>query len=323
MMFRVAGIVAFALLWPGVLFAQAQTEPEGGTPRRSEAARELLGGASPGFLHLARRIEVGTADEKSEFARVALEEMGFAFSEEAQKAREQKPDPKKPYNEEKDPRKWAAGTDAYASRLFAMSESIVMGATVDVLVTPEGAVMLTVDGKNVIVSGPRIDKPELLENLIIDRICLDPDCASVASSTFTTAASGFVSGRWNFTDPGAPVFTTSNGLNFLFEDDTNIAAKEQACTALAAELNSIVQSLKNLLVQRKSVDWSAIAVQPDTVESGLQILRINLNGDFIKLVLPQLLQAPYVLQSALPWVRSQVEGRRTEHYVNLPPAILN
>ncbi|MGQ0657358.1 MAG: hypothetical protein ACT4NU_04570 [Chromatiales bacterium] len=286
------------------------------------AERNLLGGSTPEFVEMARRVQHGGADEKAEFARVSLDEMAYAFLEEAQRARDEPPDPKKPRNEEKDPRKWAAATDAYAGRLMDMSESIVLGAHVDVRVAQEGAVILVISGRNVIVSGPRIDRPEVLERRIMERICLDADCLQLAGSSFAPADYRPVGGRWSFEDPSAPIFSTSNGLNFLFEDSNNLAGKERACLAVAQELEEIMRTLKDMMSRRALVDWDAIAVINDPARTTQQ-LRINRNGDFVQLPLPQLALTPYVLQSALPWLHSQIEGRYRQHYVQLPPNTFN
>lgn len=299
--------------------AAAQTSGAPAGAAKPRAVRNLLGGSTPAFIGLARRVAGGTEAEKAEFARVSLEEMGGAFHEEAEKAFEYRPEPGKAVNEEKDPRRWASATEGYASRLFGLSESVMSGAPVDVRVEQEGTVLLIIDGNTVIVSGPNIANPEILENRIIDRVCMDPACDTLATATFDMNYTPSVSGRWSHTDTQSPVYATTNGLNFLFEDAANLPAKEAACSAIANELASIVNAVKNLLWQKQPVDWNAIAVRPDAADPNTQVLRINPNGDFVKLSLPQLVQVPYVLQSALPWVRSQVEGRYSQHYVQLPP----
>lgn len=288
--------------------------------RPRKVTRNLLGGGSEAFVGLARRVADSGQDVQAEFARIALEEMGSAFRQEAEAAKEVKPDPKKAANKERDPRKWAAATSSYAGRMFGLADSIQAGAHVDVKVEPEGTIVLTVGGSQVIVSGPRLDRPQQFENRIIDRICLDAGCTSLASASYDSFADG-VGGRWSFPDTDTPVFVTGNGLNFLFDDKQNLSNKERGCAAIAAELNTIVQTLKNLLWQNHAVDWSAIAVRTDSMDATTQVLRVNNTGDFIKLALPQLVRVPYVLQSAMPWVRSQVEGRSTQHYVQLPPGI--
>lgn len=297
--------------------AQAADAPAGAA--RPRAVRNLLGGSTPAFISLARRVAGGVEAEKAEFARVSLEEMGGAFHAEAERAFEDRPEPGKPGREEKDPRRWASATEGYASRLFGLSESVMAGAMVDVRIEQEGTVLLIIGGSTVIVSGPNIAHPEILENRIIDRVCLDPSCDTLATATFDMSRTPALGGRWSHTDTQSPVYATTNGLNFLFEDATNLPAKEAACSAIANELASIVNAIKNLLWQKQPVDWNAIAVRPDTADPATQVLRINPNGDFVKLALPQLVQMPYVLQSALPWVRSQVEGRYSQHYVQLPP----
>ncbi len=299
--------------------AAAQTTDLPAGAAKPRTVRNLLGGSTPAFIGLARRAASGTEAEKAEFARVSLEEMGGAFHAEAEKAFEYRPEPGKAGHDEKDPRRWASATEGYASRLFDLSESVMSGATVDVRIEQEGTVLLIIGGRTVIVSGPNIANPEVLENRIIDRVCLDPSCDTLATATFDMNHTASVSGRWSHTDTQAPVYATTNGLNFLFEDAANLPAKEAACAAIANELASIVNAIKNLLWQKQAVDWNAIAVRPDAADPGTQVLRVNPNGDFVKLSLPQLVQVPYVLQSALPWVRSQVEGRYSQHYVQLPP----
>lgn len=289
-------------------------------PAQHKAPRSLLGGSSEEFVALARRVISGTEGERAEFARIALEEMAAAFQQEAERALETKPDPSKPVDKDHDPHKWAAGTNAFAGRLFALADAVSTGATVDINIEQEGTVILTVDGSAVIVSGPYIDKPQIIEKRITDRVCLDPGCQSLATADYGFG-SGTIGGRWSFSDTNAPVFVANNGLNFLFEDKNNLAEKERACAELGAELDNVVQSIKNLLWQHQTVDWSALAVREDNMDATEQILRVNKNGDFVKLSLPRLVKAPYVLQSAMPWVRSQVEGHMVQHYVQLPPGV--
>jgi hypothetical protein len=308
-------IAALTLVLPVVaVAAKAET---GAQPRK--ITRNLLGGGSEEFVALARRVANSGSDVQAEFARIALEEMGSAFQQEATAAREMPIDPQKTTKRERDPRKWAAATSSYAGRLFGLSEAIQMGANASVEVEPEGTIVLLVGGSQVIVSGPRLDKPRQIEDRITNRVCLDPGCAALASASYD--GFGGPGGRWSFPDTDAPVFVTGNGLNFLFDDRDNLPNKERACLALSAELDSIVQTLKNLLWQNHAVDWSAIAVRADTTDATMQVLRVNNTGDFIRLALPELARVPYVLQSAMPWVRSQVEGRNAQHYVQLPPGI--
>ena len=315
------------LLYPSFSYG-TEDSSSAENPKRNAAVRNLMGGSTERFLGLARRVQNSSFDEKAEFVRISLEEMAYAFSEEAEKAREEfearlrNPNKKGDKDEEKDPRKWISATNSYAGRLQGLSESLTSDSYVDVRVSHEGAVILVVGGRNVIVSGPRIDRPEVLENRIIERVCVDTNCNQLESASLAPAAFDPLGGRWNFDDSSAPVFTTNNGLNFLFDDGGNLSGKERACVAVAQELDNIIQALKNMLWQNSAVDWDTIAILRDPNDT-LQKLRINRAGDFVRMQLPQLAQTPYVLQSAMPWVRSQVGGTRRVHYVHLPPNTFN
>jgi hypothetical protein len=320
MAFILAVIGALAMTLGSGAASAASDELAAKSTKPRKATRNLLGGGSEAFVGLARRVADHSQGVQAEFARIALEEMGSAFRQEAEAAREIVPNPKRPARKERDPKKWSAATSSYAGRMFALADSVQAGARVSVQVEPEGTIVLNVDGSQVIVGGPRLDRSQQFENRIIDRICLDAGCQSLASASYDAFSTG-IGGRWSFSDTDTPVFVTGNGLNFLFEDRANLPNKERACLAITAELDTIVQTLKNLLWQNQAVDWSAIAVRTDGMDASTQVLRVNSTGDYIKVALPQLARVPYVLQSAMPWVRSQVEGRSSQHYVQLPPGI--
>jgi hypothetical protein len=262
------------------------------------------------LLDLAHDVSIGSAQEKSDFAQIALQEMAFAFESEANRLRDYYADNPHVDREETS---WIRSTMNYATFLRALASSAQSFSLVDIYPQSHGEIMLRIDGTPVIIGGPRPKDNAALEQAIVDGYCQLWPCehseSKVAQSRAIIDRASHIEGNWSFSASQGPVFETDDGLLFVFSDSNGLSWKKRQCLQVVEELRLLAYSIRYLAERGFPIDWQAVSITSTGVGYPNKVT-VNRRGDHAMIRIPSLYQSPGLLQIGLPWVRARVEGRK-------------
>lgn len=262
------------------------------------------------FQRLVASLADSEAASRSRFARIALLEMAEIHLAEAGLARNQSP-------LESQPERllgWALSVESYAGQILRLHEEVEQGAPVSLLPVPIADTGIIVGERSVIISHPRRDQQQALEQAILQAFCAQEDCLLLLAAEVDQVPEPIPetrSGRapdWSFTASG-PV-CEQDGLRVRFpaagsRAPGGLAQYRSLCRQLFAELQQLAAELRWQQHQGVVPDWSAITINavPHRTEHSI---RLNRSGDSLLLAVPLLHGTPGLLQRVLPWLRSLV-----------------
>ena len=99
---------------------------------------------------------------------------------------------------------------------------------------------------------------------------------------------------------------TDDGLEFQFQQMSDLGEKRVACTRAVAELSELARAITRSIKQGVSVDWDALQVlhapgdEPQWVKLAARVE--------IRLPLPLLVENPELLGLVRPWLKARVHG---------------
>ncbi len=294
--------ITLGILWTMVLLSgpvRAQTEA---VPPSSR------------FSQLAVILTAAPAPLPADFARTALQEMIRAYTEEAELARRDrralKRNPGLPG--------WARTVESYAHHLHGVAAGLENEAGAAVTLGPTGQVILFLDSGPVVVSGPRISEPLVLEERILARFCTLHPCDALLAMHQPVQARPMppprrrtlpVAVSWRFDAHDGPVCRGDGGLELQFRNSRNLVDKRRLCTRVVRELNALAVALGDYRAKGVNIQWDTLRVKPLSGEV-VDLVRLNRDGDQLLLMLPTLAAAPEIVDSARDWLaaRSRAES---------------
>jgi len=258
---------------------------------------------------LANDIKLRGAQDFADFVRTALYEMADLYEEEARRSNASEDGKSIAY-------RWTDTTMAYANDLYRAADNIDAGSTLDVALEDSGELMLVVDGKPFLLSSPVLDKPLLLDERIINRVCEEFSCNMDATALEKAANKRtiVIDADWVIMEDRPPVYVTTDGLHFVFQVLSNRAAKQIACLKLIREIELLAGSLREAAQKGVPVDSDQLTIQPLYGSYDYRV-RLNRFGDTIYIKLPELNHVQDWVAQIRPWLRARMEGRKLEHYL--------
>jgi hypothetical protein len=258
---------------------------------------------------LAASLADQPAPLRADLARITLEELATAYSEEAQRARSDA------YRRKDGGElwRWARAVEGLATDYSALAAEIYPDTPVELDTSPEGSLYLIVAGRPVIASCPRVREQTGFEQRVIARFCELNRCDGLLEEPVQDAAAppGPEPARavlqWSFSQQAGPVCASSDGLEFQFLNRENLGPKREACTRAVTELNALVDAIARESAAGVRVDWNRFTIQhlPDGEE---QVL-LNGEGDYLRLALPTLVARQELVRTVLPWLAARISGR--------------
>jgi hypothetical protein len=190
------------------------------------------------------------------------------------------------------------------------------GASVELEVGPQGSLIVVLDGRPTLITGPDIARAHELERRVLDIFCQGHRCPELERPATAESATGTggearaprsVEGVWSFADHRAVRYETADGLAFELRGFEGRARKQAALDALAQELRVLVLGLREALRDGHAVDWGSVRViEPPHGEEPRVVL--NASGDYIRLPVQRLAAHPELWREALPWMRERIAG---------------
>jgi hypothetical protein len=183
------------------------------------------------------------------------------------------------------------------------------GAPVELVISPPASVQLLVGDSLVAVSSPRIDKPQLLAQQIVQVYCdsfaCDPD---LLDPPVPAVANRVNRGGWSFAAGQGSTYETTDGLAFMFADVRGRSRKEQVCLQVSEELNLLSAALARARLHGRVVNMQALRIS-SSGRGDDQIVVLSTSGGTLRLHLPALSDAPGVVEVAREWIAARSNGK--------------
>ena len=254
---------------------------------------------------LARTLETGPQAGRADFATVALGEMINAYEAEFDKLNLPGQVSRGEMTKQL---RWGRAVHLFLDELYAARDELDAGASVELLLALPNAVQLLIGDRLVAVGSPRIDRPQLLGQQIVQVYCDSFACdPEVLDPPVTVLASSHERGAWSFAAGMGSTYETGDGLSFMFTSVRNRNRKEQVCLQIGAELGRLSDALARARLHGRQVDMQAVRIN-SSGRGDDQLVVLSASGDTLRLALPALMKVPGVLEVARDWLAARSEG---------------
>jgi hypothetical protein len=182
---------------------------------------------------------------------------------------------------------------------------------VTVAIGADNSISLDINGTPVLVSSPRVREQHDFEQRVLNRFCTLYPCDDLIAEyrpaqtaiTYTDTET-----YWSFSQQAGPTCSTGDGLEFQFQDMTNIGGKRKACASIVEELNALATALAWNLSNGNRIDWNRLAIHalPGGEEHQVELTG---GGNTIRLPLPALAETRHLFELVRPWLAAKVSGQ--------------
>ena len=304
----------------GILFAMACVFPASADVHRYEMDKPLLQiypvnmrltnqQQHAALYALANDMKARGGEDLADFVRIALYEMAALYEEEAQRSGASEAGKSLSY-------RWTDSTMSYANDLYRIADAVNSTTSIDVANDDTGELMFILDGRPRLLSSPVLDKPLLLDDRIIDRVCREMSCDAVATALTEDENKSviIIDADWVVAGNKPPEYVTSDGLHFVFRDMNNRSAKQIACLKLIKEMELLADALRDAVIRGVTIDQDKLVIQSLYGSYDYRV-RLNQFGDTLYIKLPELHHVQDWTTLLWPWVRARMEDRKTDHYL--------
>lgn len=241
-----------------------------------------------------------------DLAQIALTELAATYDDEALRARQ---DIRTRANKPGLGR-WSAQVQSMAQDYRRLAESISQDTIIDINIGAENSLYLTIDGRLVAISSPRMNEQPAFEQSIITQFCTLNRCDELLDMPMATPARTVAdrtgTTRWSFSQNAGPVCEGSDGLQFQFNSMDNLGRKRDVCARTVAELDTLTAELANRLAFGVRIDWERIMIR--SLPGGEEQVTLNQEGDYIQQSLPTLAQRRDLFRLVRPWLAAKAKG---------------
>jgi hypothetical protein len=274
---------------------------------RQPAPEKPLPAAPSHISRLAAALVDSPDPMRADFAVAAIAEMVADYNEEAARARREA----RGHARDRDLGRWAVSVDAYAAELTAIANGVTPATPVSVTVGADNSISLDIDGKPVLVSSPRVREQSAFEQRVLGRFCNLYPCDDLLAEyrpPQAAATPADTETHWSFSQQAGPACSTGDGLEFQFQDMTDIGQKREACALIVKELNALAAALAWNLSNGSRIDWNRLAIHELPGEEEQQV-ELAGDGSTIRLSLPALAATTRLFELVRPWLAAKVGGQ--------------
>lgn len=270
------------------------------------------------LAQLAQNLGDAPAPVRADLAYAAVSELAAAFAQESTLARQEM------YRHpgQRKLQRWAVAVESLAFELDELAQTVTAQSSVQIGVGVGNSLYLVVDDQPVVVSGPRTEDQADLENRIVSRFCSLHPCEQLITLPSPSRGEPLASirtpeTRWSFSAESGPICSTDDGLDFRFDNASDLRRKREACERVVDELHLLGAEI---IERRKTgirVDWDAMKIVTLPL-GGAHEIHLNTDGDVLNLYVPALAAAPELFTLLRPWLAANVSG--VEHRVIITDA---
>ena len=212
---------------------------------------------------------------------------------------------------------WSVAVDQYAGQLLALHDGISAGVPASLSVGTDQVVIVTVDGRRVMLSHPRIGQQAAFEQRLLADFCARESCNELrpaqGAQTPIPVSASTVNPVWLFSDDG-PV-CQHQGISVQFSGEGELAWNKSICRQLLQEAQNLAIEIAWQRLQGVRIDWAGLAVQGTDQRPG-HLVRLNAAGDSALVSLPLIHSSGGLLRDLTPWLRA-VSAREGQPDVSL------
>ena len=244
---------------------------------------------------------------RADFAVAAIAEMVADYNKEADRARRES----RSHAKERGLGRWTIAVDAYAAELTAIANSVTAATPVRVAVGADNGISLDIDGKQVLVSSPRVREQSAFERRVLDRFCNLYPCDDLITEhrpPQPAASTADSETYWSFSQQAGPACSTGDGLEFQFQDMKDLGQKRAACARIVKELNTLAAAIAWNLSNGSHIDWNRLAIHALPGEEEHQV-ELAGDGGTLRLPLPALVATTKLFELVRPWLAAKVGGQ--------------
>jgi len=259
------------------------------------------------FQSMAQYLQDASPELRRDFAAAALSSVASAYRAEANLARNES----RKSSRHESLRTWSATVDGFARQMPLLLEDIELGLPVDLTLGAEKSLAITVAGRTVILSHPRLNEQNAFEQEIIVAFCATHNCEGFMSGNGDlepiAVSAAPIRSNWTFTSQES--LCAYHGITLRFRSAVDIARARLVCEQLLQEVVTLANELT--WQQRHSVDieWGQLAIRATPLSPG-HIVQLNAMGDSILVTVPLLYSSPELLSDVLPWLNQRVSNQQ-------------
>ena len=250
------------------------------------------------FMRTVVGLQDAAPEWRSEFAIAALSHLAKAYATEAELARS-----------DANARGWSGTVDRYASEIPLLLDDVTMGLPVSLSFEADESLAISVGGRTVILSHPRLSQQDALEQSILKEYCAQQECGEEISRQGAhdpiPASVTTVRPTWNFTELGSSC--SEQGITVNFQSNQNMKHARVICEQFLQEVMALAGELASQRRHAVELQWEQMAIQ-SIAGSPEHLVKLNTLGDSIILTAPMLFASPGVLRQVLPWVQQRLEN---------------
>jgi hypothetical protein len=260
------------------------------------------------LTRLAESLAAAPDSVRADFAAVAIGEMLRAYETEFERLVEVPRDVSGRGGAKQ--ARWARAMESFVDGLYAARGAVDDGHPVEILVQPPAPLRLLVGGHLVAVTSPRIANPAALEEAIVRTYCDSFLCDGALLEPLPPPPTpGYFAGVWSFDDGDGSTYETADGLGFRFRDISAREDKERVARTVHAELRRLVTALVAAERSGRRVDYGLLEVRRAGDGDDHRVVLAPGTPE-MRLFLPSLARAPWVVRLARPWIRARARGKR-------------
>lgn len=257
---------------------------------------------SSAFLQLASTLAAEPEVQRRDFAWIALAEIIHAYEKVLENSERRTPRSGKARQKLV---RWQQATRAYTDQLHGLMRSLETAESVQVHADQAGSVLLLLDNRPVVLSGPEMGAPQLLEQRITDTYCDLHPCQRATEPILEPTIPE--AGSWTLLAGGRAHYVVPDGLIFMFAHLRDREDKQRFCEELMAELRSLVVAVKGAERAGYAVDWVLLQIQPLTQGHTAKVV-LNANDDYLSLEMMHLSRAGLLPEQLIRWLQDRVAG---------------
>lgn len=221
--------------------------------------------------------------ERFDFASITLEVLRNAYAAALQRSFDERPQSAK---RRRKLVRWQKATGELVGTLDAALTRLHAGARFQVHVDGREQVFIFVDGQPIAVAGPNPGADRQIERRVVSTFCSLHDCAIL--DTEEQRMQPVVDSRaasWDLRQNHRPAFEIEARLRCEFSALDRRRDKALACRGLDAELELLIDALRQARRGGHTIDWETLAARADDTGADSALI-INRRGSFLQLHLP-------------------------------------
>lgn len=264
------------------------------------------------FQSMAHYLQDASPELRRDFATAALSGLASAYRAEANLARNES----RKSSRHASLRAWSATVDGFARQMPLLLDDIELGLPVDLTLGAEKSLAITVAGRTVILSHPRLNEQNAFEQEILVAFCTAHNCERFMPGNGDlepiAVSAAPIRPNWTFTSQQS--WCAYHGITVRFRSASDMARARLVCEQFLQEVVTLANELAWQQRHSVGIEWGQLAIRATPRRPG-HIVQLNAMGDSILVTVPVLYSSPQLLSDVLPWLNQRVSNQQEVNIV--------